>query len=40
MGMFGCLHLRALVLQDVGSCCLVAVRQAMRVRALCLVVCM
>jgi hypothetical protein len=39
-GLFGCLYLRVLASQDAGSCCLVAVSQAMRVRALCLVACM
>jgi hypothetical protein len=39
IGLFGCLYLRMLASQDAGSCCLVAVSQAMRVRALCLVGC-
>jgi hypothetical protein len=39
-GLFGCLHLCVLASHDAGSCCLVAVSQAMRVRALCLVACM
>jgi hypothetical protein len=39
-GVFGCLHLRVLASRDAGSCCLVAVSQVMRVRALCLVACM
>jgi hypothetical protein len=34
-----CLHLRVLASLDAGSCCLVAVSQAMHVRALCLVAC-
>jgi hypothetical protein len=37
---FGCLHLRVFASWNTGSCCLVAVTQAMRVRALCLVACM
>jgi hypothetical protein len=39
-GVFGCLHLRVLASRDAGSCCLVAVSQTMRVRALYLIVCM
>jgi hypothetical protein len=39
-GVFGCLHLRVLASRNAGSSCLVAVSQAMCVRALCLVACM
>jgi hypothetical protein len=38
-GAFGCLHLHVLASRNVGSCYLVVVSQAMRMRAVCLVAC-